>query len=103
RRRRCRAAGRTTAPSRACQALGLPPRSVVVGIRRRAFDPDVAAVEELAFPDRRNLFHALDGVAASRVGVAAMWRARCNRDAGFADLQAADAVVQREPRARPAL
>ena len=77
-------------------------RAAIVGIRRRAFDPHVAAVEVLALPDGRNLLHALDHVAARRVRVAAMRRRRGDRHARLADLEPAGPVVQRNPHAGPA-
>ena len=54
------------ARSRACHPLRFSPRALVVRIGRGALDPDVAALEELALPDRRDLLHALDRVAARR-------------------------------------
>src|SRR5437762_12242946 len=89
---RCRAAGQTTARSRACDPLRLRPRPLVVRVGGRAFNPDVAAVEKLALPDRRDLLDALDRVAARRVGVAAVRRPYDNRDARVADLEPADST-----------
>ena len=81
-----------------------PPRApLIVGIGGRALDPDVAAVEEFVLPDRRDLLDALDRVAARGERVAAMRRRGGDRHARFADLEPADPMVQREPRARPSL
>ena len=53
----------TTGPSRACALQRASRRAaVVVGIGHRAFDPRFAILEELVFPDRRDLLHALDRV-----------------------------------------
>src|SRR5258708_12379622 len=103
RRPRYRAAAQTAAPSRACHPLRLPPSPRIVGVGGRPFNPDVAPVEEFTLPDRRDLLHALDRVAARRVGVAAVRRSYDNRDACLADLEPADAMVQGQPRARPPL
>ena len=45
-------------------------RRLVVRIRRRALEPDIAAFEVLVFPDRHDLFDALDRVAARRERIA---------------------------------
>ena len=50
----------------------------------------------------RDLFHALDRVAAGGEGVGPMRRSRRDGDTGLADLEAAGAVMQRQPHARPA-
>ena len=68
-------------------------RRLVVGIGRRTFDPDVAALEVLVLPDRRDLLDALDRVAARGKRVRAMRRRRRDHDAGLADLEAAGAMV----------
>src|SRR5439155_4202252 len=49
---RCHGAAQTGGPSHACQPLGFCPGPLIVGIGRGAFDPDIAAFEELALPDR---------------------------------------------------
>jgi len=81
------------------------PRRAPAGCRvgRRSLNPHVAALEELALPDRRDLLDPLDRVAARRVGVAAVRGARGDCDARLANLELADPVVQRQPRRRPPL
>ena len=79
----------------------LPSRVLVVGIRRRALDPDVAALEVLVLPDRRDLLDALDRVAAG-----GKRSARCGEAAAITTLaspicERPDAVVRSPARARP--
>src|SRR4030095_5708861 len=65
--RRCpqdRRVPQTGERSRASRAVRLLPPRLVVGIRRCAFQPDVATVEMLALPDRHDLLDALDRVSA---------------------------------------
>ena len=73
----------------------------IVGICSGAFNPDVATVEELALPDRRDLFHALDGIAAGRERVSTVGRCCRNRDAHATDLDPSDAMMERQTRVRP--
>ena len=88
-------------PLHACHALRLSPRPLIVGIRRGALDPDVAAFEELALPDRRDLLDALDGVPACGKGVRTVRGSRCYCDAGIADVDSSNPVVQGQPDAGP--
>src|SRR5215831_20155708 len=101
--RRCPEAGRRAALLRACDSLGFRARVPIVGIRRRAFDPHVAAVEVLVFPHRDDLLDALYDISARRERVRAMRRRRYDRDACFADLEPADTMMQRDPHSGPSL
>ena len=74
--RPARATARTAALSRACPFQRQPPRRLVFGIGRRAFDPRVAVLEELVLPDRRDLFHPLDRVPAGLKGLGAVRASR---------------------------
>src|SRR6202035_438915 len=98
---RCRVTARTASRSRACRPLRNFASAGIVGIRRCPLDPDIAAFEKLALPDRGDLFHALDGVSARGARVGAMRGRRGDGDAGLPDLEAADAMMQCQPDARP--
>ena len=95
-RRRSPAAAQTGARSRACAPPRFRRARLVVRVGRGAFDPHVAALEVLVLPDRRDLLHPLDRVAARRECVGAVRRRRDDGDAGLADLQPAEAVVNAE-------
>src|SRR5204863_5178836 len=84
-------------------AIRLLARRGILRIRRRAFQPDVAAVEMLALPDRHDLLHALDRVAARGERIAAMRRRRRDDDARFADLEAANPMMRRNAGRWPEL
>src|SRR5690606_39556626 len=101
--RRSPGAARTIGSSRACPSPCLGARFLVVRPRRRALDPDFAAVEVLVLPDRRDLLHALDGVARGGVRLGAMRRRGDDCDARLADRDPSDAGVDAEPRVSPQL
>src|SRR5689334_20432682 len=50
-----------------------PTRIVVHRIRRGSFDPNLATLEVLVLPDRRDLFDALDRVSARSERFRAVW------------------------------
>src|SRR5438046_5911206 len=100
-RRRYLAAVRTIGSLHACDALRLGSRARVVRIGGGSLDPDVSPLEELAFPDRRDLLHPLDGVAAGRKGIRAMRRGGCDCDAGVADFDSSNPMMQRQPETAP--
>src|SRR5690242_14962942 len=70
----------------------LPARVFVVGVGRGPFDPDLAALEQLALPDRRDLLDALDRVAARGKRIGAMRRGGGDHHARLADAERSDAM-----------
>src|SRR5216684_6703196 len=60
--------------------------------------PDLAVLEVLLLPDRHRLLQGVDGEAAGLESLGAMGRRHRDHDARLADLQAADAVHERDPR-----
>src|SRR5262245_35366435 len=104
--RRCppdRAVAQTAAPSRACCAVRLLTCRLVVRVRRCAFQPDVAAVEMFALPDRHDLLDALDRVSAGGERICPVGRCRRNHDTCLANLQPPEAVMYRNASAGPEL
>src|SRR5580704_16748287 len=97
----CRAAARTAGPLRACAPHSFQPRRLVLRIGRGAFNPDFAAFEKFVLPDRHDLFHTFDHVAARGKRIRAMRAGRGNDDAGVANRQGSNPVVDREPYRRP--
>ena len=79
--------------SRACPPYRFDARRLVVRVGGRTFYPHLATFEELVLPDRHNLLHALDHVAARREGVGPVRACRGDDDAGFADSEAPVAMV----------
>ena len=75
---------------------------MIVRIRGSPFDPGITAVEMLVFPDRCDLLDALDGVPCGSKRVSPMRRRGGNHDAGFADLDPADPMMDRESNVGPA-
>ncbi len=102
-RRRLRdlAAARTIGRSRArnpqCRLSGCG----VVRVRGRAFNPDVAALEILVFPDRDDLLHAFNRIAAGRKRVGSMRRPSSYRHAGFTNRETPRPMMHREHGGRP--
>src|SRR6266850_7798374 len=63
-------------------------------------DPDFAILEVLLLPDRHRLLQRVDGEAARVEGHRAMGRGHRDHHARLADLEAADAVQEGDPRDR---
>src|SRR5258706_6623935 len=63
-------------------------------------DPDFAILEVLLLPDRHRLLQRIDGEAARVEGHRAMGRGHRDHHARLADLQAADAAQEGDPRDR---
>src|SRR5207244_8415783 len=61
-----------------------------------AFDPDLAAFPDFLFPDRDGDLERIDRVATSLERRRAVGRGNGHHDAGFADLEPAEAVPKRD-------
>src|SRR5581483_7637876 len=98
RRRRRSRRRRAARGSSACRTAGGPARSR--GARSSAASPEpfLAADVELLLPERDRLLERVDGLAAGVEGGGAVRRRDRDHDAGLADLDAADAVVDRHLR-----